>query len=278
MRFRCLQILNLLYQFENSCAFIFYWFPVQKHSRPQSPSFLGRLQIKPSGSGDENGTRERFNKADQRNLFLRWRPRQFLLEHAPHPNVKGQNASCRVRSDFWMQNFRDFFQKQAGIKLLFHDALQKYRRDWIRFDQNENNSTYKALTVSKKKIKTFYHISRLYLHFPGMENYWANFKSFSRIQDSLRTLELSDCVLRIPFIRRGRPIECWLHTYQACAKATWRLGLRLFWSHAITIKIYLQIIFICCVSKTVRKIKVKIVPWSPKSSQKWCVCNVRSIR
>ena len=24
------------------------------HSRPQSPSFLGRLQIKPSGSGDEN--------------------------------------------------------------------------------------------------------------------------------------------------------------------------------------------------------------------------------
>ena len=82
-----------------------------------------------------------------------------------------------------------------------------------------------------------------------MENYWANFKSFSRIQDSLRTLELSDCVLRIPFIRRGRPIECWLHTYQACAKATWRLGLRLFWSHAITIKIYLQIIFICCVSR-----------------------------
>ena len=74
IRFRCLQILNLLYQFENSCAFIFYWFPVQKHSRPQSPSFLGRLQIKPSGSGDENGAWERFNEADQRNLFLRWRP------------------------------------------------------------------------------------------------------------------------------------------------------------------------------------------------------------
>ena len=31
----------------------------QGHSRPQSPSFLsrGRLQIKPSGSGDENGSR-----------------------------------------------------------------------------------------------------------------------------------------------------------------------------------------------------------------------------
>ena len=32
----------------------------QPHSRPQSPSFLGhvvgQLQIKPSGSGDENGT------------------------------------------------------------------------------------------------------------------------------------------------------------------------------------------------------------------------------
>ena len=180
-----------------------------------------------------------------------------------------------------MQNFRDFFQKQqflfpdsrlshrwsmetfkknAETKLLFHDALQKYRRDWIRFDQNEKNSTYKALAVSfKKKIKTFYHISRLYPHFPGMENYWANFKTFSRIQDPLRTLELSDCVLCIPFIRSERPIE-WLNTYQACAKATWRLGLRLFWSPAITIKIYLQIIFICCVSKTVRKMKVKIVP------------------
>ena len=42
--------------------------PVWGHSRPQSPSFLGhvvgkrgaatgRLQIKPSGSGDENGWR-----------------------------------------------------------------------------------------------------------------------------------------------------------------------------------------------------------------------------
>ena len=88
MRFRCLQILNLLNQFENSCAFTFYWFPVQKHSRPQSPSFLGRLQIKPSGSGDANGARERFNEAVQRKLLLRWRPWQFLLEHALHPNVK----------------------------------------------------------------------------------------------------------------------------------------------------------------------------------------------
>ena len=31
------------------------WTPA--HSRPQSPSFLGRLQIKPSGSGDENDVR-----------------------------------------------------------------------------------------------------------------------------------------------------------------------------------------------------------------------------
>ena len=90
--------------------------------------------------------------------------------------IEGQNASCRVRSDFWMQTFPDFFQKQqflfpdsrlshrwwietfkknAETKLLFHDALQKYRRDWIRFDQNEKNSTYKALTVSKKKNQDF---------------------------------------------------------------------------------------------------------------------------
>ena len=46
--------------------------------------------------------------------------------------------------------------------------------------------------VTLKKLKTFYHFfktlalfSRL---FPGLKNCWANFKIFSRIQDSVRTL------------------------------------------------------------------------------------------
>ena len=55
--------------------------------------------------------------------------------------------------------------------------------------------TYKVLVVAlKKKLKTFYHFfqtlslfSRL---FPGLESCWANFKTFSRIQESMRTLNL----------------------------------------------------------------------------------------
>ena len=34
----------------------------------------------------------------------------------------------------------------------------------------------------------------------------------------------SNCVLCIPFILSGN--ECWLHTWDACAITTWRLGLR----------------------------------------------------
>ena len=36
----------------------------------------------------------------------------------------------------------------------------------------------------------------------------------------------SDSVLCIPFIRRGSPNECWLHTCDACVITTWRLGLK----------------------------------------------------
>ena len=76
-------------------------------------------------------------------------------------------------------------------KSFFHDVLPINGQDWIGFDQNEYlKDTSKALVVAlKKKIKTFYHFSRLYLHFPdffpGLENCWANFKTFSRIQDSV---------------------------------------------------------------------------------------------
>ena len=79
----------------------------------------------------------------------------------------------------------------------FHDALQTYKREWIRFDQHTHKKkhlTCKALSVhvTLKKLKTFYHLfktlalfSRL---FPGLKNCWANFKTFSRIPDSVRTL------------------------------------------------------------------------------------------
>ena len=62
-------------------------------------------------------------------------------------------------------------------------------------DQNEKKFTYQELVASfeKKKLLTFYHFSRLPLHFPnfftGLENCWANFETFfSRIQGSVRTL------------------------------------------------------------------------------------------
>ena len=38
------------------------------HSRPQSPSFPGRLQIKPSGSRDENGSPSNHKRAFSKNL------------------------------------------------------------------------------------------------------------------------------------------------------------------------------------------------------------------
>ena len=56
--------------------------------------------------------------------------------------------------------------KKKGTKL-FRDPLQMYGWHWIRFNHNEKNFNYKALVIAlKKKIRTFYHFSRLYLHFP----------------------------------------------------------------------------------------------------------------
>ena len=65
--------------------------------------------------------------------------------------------------------------------------------------QTKKKIIYKVLVVALKKkveknVKTFYHFfqtlslfSRL---FPGLESCWRNFKTFSRIQDSVRTLIL----------------------------------------------------------------------------------------
>ena len=67
------------------------------------------------------------------------------------------------------------------------------RRDWIRFDQHKKKfHLWNTCCSFQKNSRLFYHFfktlplfSRL---FPGLENCRANFKNFSRIQDSVRTL------------------------------------------------------------------------------------------
>ena len=76
----------------------------------------------------------------------------------------------------------------------FHDALQTNRQDWIRFDQHKKKSTCKALIVTFKKTQEFLtFFSRLYLYFPHFFQVRKivgqnNFRTFSRIQDSVQTL------------------------------------------------------------------------------------------
>ena len=80
--------------------------------------------------------------------------------------------------------------KNTGKKC-FHDALQAYRRDWIR-PKRKTFSLTKQLCNFGKKHSRLYHFPRLNLHFPdfflGLDNCWANFKTFSRIQDSVQTM------------------------------------------------------------------------------------------
>ena len=114
----------------------------------------------------------------------------------------------RVWTDFWIQNSR-FFQtfsktitsfsrltsnrwaketlRKEQEQSFINDTLQTYRQDWKWFDQQEKNFTCKALVVALKKHFTIF--SRLYLYFPDffqVENCRANFKTFSRIQDSVQ--------------------------------------------------------------------------------------------
>ena len=73
--------------------------------------------------------------------------------------------------------------------------MQTYGRDRIRFDQNEKKkNTYRTLVVAMKKKKPqdflpFFQILSLFSkRFPDLENCWENFKNFSAIQVSVRTL------------------------------------------------------------------------------------------
>ena len=78
----------------------------------------------------------------------------------------------------------------------FHCALQMYGQDWTRFDKKEKNYfSFKALVVAKKKTSRLFTsfpdliLSPFSRPFPGLENCWANFKTFSRIQVSVQTLQ-----------------------------------------------------------------------------------------
>ena len=110
----------------------------------------------------------------------------------------------RVHTDFWIQNSR-LFPKHEHI---FPDSRLSNRWSketcknagtinafswcsaniWVKLNKiwpKWKKFTFKALVVAlKKKLKTFYlffqtlsPFSRL---FPGLENYWGNFKSFSQ--------------------------------------------------------------------------------------------------
>ena len=56
----------------------------------------------------------------------------------------------------------------------FHCTLQTYGLIWMsKFEQNEKKFTSRALVVAlKKKLKTYNHFSRLFLHFPDFFQAW----------------------------------------------------------------------------------------------------------
>ena len=131
----------------------------------------------------------------------------------------------RVRTDFWIQNstfpktivyfsrlkvtigeqLRPWKTQQPSI---FHDALQMYGNwnflfcdwtSWLRARLNgiwPRGKTEFTLILStfcslEKKLQTFHYFP---LFFLGLENCFANFKTFSGIQGSVRTLLLIiDC-------------------------------------------------------------------------------------
>ena len=99
------------------------------------------------------------------------------------------------RTEFWTQNSRlylDFIPKQ---KFLFSDSRLSNR--WLYainirarlnkiWPKRKKNSVL-VVALKKKNSRFLVIFSRL---FPGLESCWANFKTFSRIQDSVRTLNL----------------------------------------------------------------------------------------
>ena len=85
--------------------------------------------------------------------------------------------------------------KKMSEQSFVHGALQTNGWDWIRSDQREKKiSVIKNLLKVWKKnpdfLPFFQTLSLFSRLFPGLENCWVNFKTFSRIQDSVQTLNL----------------------------------------------------------------------------------------
>ena len=61
-------------------------------------------------------------------------------------------------------------------KAIFHDVLQTYGQDWIRFDKNKKNYTQDSFTIFPDFIS-------ILLTFSGLENGWAmqDFSKNSRL-------------------------------------------------------------------------------------------------
>ena len=104
------------------------------------------------------------------------------------PKFKTFSPDSRLSNGWSIQTL-----KSAGTKL-FYDALQTYGGDWKKFYHNKKNATYKALAVAlKKNSRLFTNFQTLFLFFrlfPALESCWTNFKTFPRIQDSVRTLDI----------------------------------------------------------------------------------------
>ena len=105
------------------------------HSRPQSPSFPGRLQIKPSGTGDENGSPLNHKRAFSKTLHhgdcfqkMRfWCPKNLrnIYRYAwTRPGGdQGSNFRTKKRTQKWQENSANLERKRGGTKGWVHSFL-----------------------------------------------------------------------------------------------------------------------------------------------------------
>ena len=74
-------------------------------------------------------------------------------------------------------SFRDLISKQARLNAVVSAFLLEI----------QDLFALVAALKKEKTLQTFYYFSRL---FPGLKSCFANFKTFSRVQDSIRTQNL----------------------------------------------------------------------------------------
>ena len=105
--------------------------------------------------------------------------------------LKGKQAKCKVADQ--------------GASTFFHDKLEVKNRVLLVINKGYR---VRATTIE------------------GQNAFALSLCSAYVSCDSWSKHAWSDCVLCSPFILRGSPNECWLHTCHACAITTWRWGLR----------------------------------------------------